>query len=171
MPVDPQHRFKADFAGEVHHITHETKPIVFVDVRPVSINERRLAAFVSARNCLSSHCCCPSFLFFSCDPLITIRWDRCRRGAAAAAIEPGEKTKYLAVRHYNIRALYKNVTIRLPFEGKTQHDQIHTCCLRRRVSMCSTRRRAKTTKRANCYSRSEVQRHFSRRTERVSARV
>ena len=84
VPVDPQHRFEADFAGEIHHITHKTQPIVFVDVRPVAINERRLAAFVSARNCLRSHCCCPSF-FFSCDPLITFRWDRSRRGAAAAA--------------------------------------------------------------------------------------
>jgi hypothetical protein len=34
----------------------------------VAINERWLAAFVSARNCLSSHCC-PLFRS-SCDPLI-----------------------------------------------------------------------------------------------------
>jgi hypothetical protein len=64
VPVDPQHGFKADFAREIDYITHETKPIVFVSVRSVAINELRLAAFVSARNCLSSHCCCPSFCSF-----------------------------------------------------------------------------------------------------------
>ena len=64
VTVNSQHRFKADFAGEIYYVAYETKPIVFVSVRPVAINELRLAAFVAARNCLSSHCCCPSFCSF-----------------------------------------------------------------------------------------------------------
>ena len=49
---------------QIAYVAYETKPIVFISVRPVAINELRLAAFVAARNCLSSHCCCPSFCSF-----------------------------------------------------------------------------------------------------------
>jgi len=55
MAIDSQHRFEADFAGKIHDVTHKTEPIVFVNVRPIAINECRLAAFVSARHCWSSH--------------------------------------------------------------------------------------------------------------------
>src|ERR1044071_3272311 len=85
MAIDPKHRFEADFAGEVHDITHKTEPIVFVYVRPVAVNECRLAAFVSARNCLSSH--------FNC-PLIRLWCVGSRRGAAAAAEEEEKLNKH-----------------------------------------------------------------------------
>jgi hypothetical protein len=41
-------------------------------------------------------------------------------GIGAAGVPPPLllKTKNLAVEHYNIRARVRNVTIRLPFEGK-----------------------------------------------------
>ena len=90
MAIDSEHRFEADFAGKIHDVTHETEPIVFVNVRPIAIDECRLAAFVSARNCLSSHWLRPfAFDYFG--------WVGSRRGAAAAAEE--EKTEQT---HYNI---------------------------------------------------------------------
>jgi hypothetical protein len=55
VAVDSQHRFELHFASEIHHVAHETKPIIFVDIGLMAINEPGLAAFVSARNCLSSH--------------------------------------------------------------------------------------------------------------------
>ncbi len=55
---------KRHFAGKIHHVTDETKPIIFVDVRSIAVDESRLAAFVSARNCLSSHWLLPFFLVF-----------------------------------------------------------------------------------------------------------
>jgi hypothetical protein len=58
-----QHRFEADFARKIHDVAHETEPVVFINVGPIAIDECRLAAFVSARNCLSSHCA--PFLFVS----------------------------------------------------------------------------------------------------------
>jgi len=61
VTIDSQHRFEAHFAREIHHVTHETKPIVFVYVGSMAINECRLAAFVSARHCLSSHWLLPLF--------------------------------------------------------------------------------------------------------------
>jgi hypothetical protein len=82
VAIDTEHRFEADFAGKIHDVTHKTEPIVFVNVRPIAINECRLTAVVSARNCLSSHFNCPLIKF----------WVGLgsRRGAAAAAEE--EKT-------------------------------------------------------------------------------
>ena len=59
MSIDPQHRFEAHFTREIHHVADETKPVIFVDIGAVTVDESRLAAFVSARNCLSSHWCCP----------------------------------------------------------------------------------------------------------------
>ena len=55
VAVDSQHRFELHFASEIHHVAHETKPIIIVDTGLMAINEPGLAAFVSARNCLSSH--------------------------------------------------------------------------------------------------------------------
>ena len=57
VAVDTQHRFEADFTRKIHDVTHKAEPIIFIDVRSIAIDEFRLAAFVSARNCLSSHCC------------------------------------------------------------------------------------------------------------------
>lgn len=57
VAVDTQHRFEADFTRKIHDVAHKAEPIVFIDVGPIAIDEFRLAAFVSARNCLSSHCC------------------------------------------------------------------------------------------------------------------
>ena len=81
VAVDTQHRFEADFTRKVHDVAHKPEPIVFINVRSTAIDEFRLAAFVSARNCLSSHCCPLSV--FSCERY-SIRWDR-SGGAAAAA--------------------------------------------------------------------------------------
>ena len=55
VAVDTQHRFEADFTCKIHDIAHKPEPIVFIDVGSIAIDEFRLAAFVSARNCLSSH--------------------------------------------------------------------------------------------------------------------
>jgi len=55
VAVDTQHRFEIHFTGEIHHVTNEPEPIVFVCIAPIIINEYGLAPFVSARNCLSSH--------------------------------------------------------------------------------------------------------------------
>jgi hypothetical protein len=79
VAVDSQHRFEADFAGKIHDVTHKTEPIVFVNVRPIAINECRLAAIFSARNCWSSHFNCPLIKFLG--------GVGSRRGAAAAAEE------------------------------------------------------------------------------------
>lgn len=57
VAVDTQHRFKADFARKIHDVAYKPEPIVFINVRSTAIDEFRLAAFVSARNCWSSHCC------------------------------------------------------------------------------------------------------------------
>jgi len=102
VAVDSEHRFEADFAGKIHNVTHETEPIVFTYVSSIAINECRLPAVVSARNCLSSH--------FNCS-LIRLGWVGSRRGAAAAA-EEEEKTLQT---HYNTSPRAENVTIRLPF--------------------------------------------------------
>ena len=69
VAVDTQHRFEADFTREVHDVAHKPEPIVFIHIRSTAIDEFRLAAFVSARNCLSSHCCPLSVLC----PLVKIR--------------------------------------------------------------------------------------------------
>ena len=61
VSVDSQHRFEADLAGEIHHVAHETEPVVFIHVGPIAVNKCRLATFVSARNCLSSHWLLPFF--------------------------------------------------------------------------------------------------------------
>jgi len=62
VTVDTQHRFEADFTREVHDVAHKPEPIVFIHIGSTAIDEFRLAAFVSARNCLSSHCCLLSVL-------------------------------------------------------------------------------------------------------------
>ena len=63
VAVDTQHRFEADLTRKIHDVAHKPEPIVFIHIRSTAIDEFRLAAFVSARNCLSSHCCL--FLFFA----------------------------------------------------------------------------------------------------------
>jgi len=55
MSVDTKHRFERYFARKIHYVADETEPIVFIYVGSVAIDEFRLAAFFSARNCLSSH--------------------------------------------------------------------------------------------------------------------
>ena len=81
VAVDTQHRFEADFTREVHDVAHKPKPIVFIYIGSTAIDEFRLAAFVSARNCLSSHCCPLSVLC----PLVKIWVGGKPPGAAAAA--------------------------------------------------------------------------------------
>jgi hypothetical protein len=63
VAIDSEHRFEADFPRKIHDIANETEPIVLVYVRTVAIDECRLAAIVSARNCLSSHFNCPLISF------------------------------------------------------------------------------------------------------------
>jgi hypothetical protein len=70
VAVDSQHRFELHFASEIHHVAHETKPIIFVDIGLMAINEPGLAAFVSARNCWSSHWLLP----FCIVPLFKSGW-------------------------------------------------------------------------------------------------
>jgi len=55
VTIDPQHRFKTNFARKRHYVTNETKPIIFVDIGALGIYEFWCGAFVSARNGLSSH--------------------------------------------------------------------------------------------------------------------
>jgi len=93
VSVDSQHRFEADFTRKIHDVAHKPKPVVFINVRSIAIDEFRLAAFVSARNCLSSHCCCP--LSVLC-PLFKIRWVAKPPGAAAAALNREVSRSYLA---------------------------------------------------------------------------
>ena len=57
VAVDTQHRFEADFTRKIHDVAHKAEPIVLIDVGATAVDEFRLAAIVSARNCLSSHCC------------------------------------------------------------------------------------------------------------------
>jgi hypothetical protein len=64
VSIDPQHRFETNFARKSHHVTNETKPIIFVDIGALGIYEFWRRAFVSARNGLSSHWLLPSFLEF-----------------------------------------------------------------------------------------------------------
>lgn len=78
------------FARKIHHIANETKPIIFVDIRAVAIYEFRLAAFASARNCLSSHWVLPFFQLFSCARWLTVGGLEAA-GAAAADLESGRK--------------------------------------------------------------------------------
>jgi hypothetical protein len=63
VTVDSQHRLETNFAAEVDHVANETKPIILIRICPLAVNGRRLAAFVSARNCWSSHAAAPSVLF------------------------------------------------------------------------------------------------------------
>ena len=79
VAVDTQHRFEADLACEIHDVAHKPQPIVFINVGSISVDEFRLAAFVSARNCWSSHCCLLSCPLFK----IWVGWKP--PGAAAAA--------------------------------------------------------------------------------------
>jgi hypothetical protein len=55
MSINPQHRFETHFTRKIHDVPNKTKPVIFIRVRLRAIYESRLAAFVSARNCLSSH--------------------------------------------------------------------------------------------------------------------
>jgi len=64
MSVDAKHRFERHLAREIHHVADETQPVIFIDVGSVAIDEFRLAAFVSARNRLSSHWLLPFFYSF-----------------------------------------------------------------------------------------------------------
>lgn len=57
VAVDTEHRFEADFTRKIHDVAYKPEPIVFIYVGTIAIDEFRLAAFVSARNCLSSHYC------------------------------------------------------------------------------------------------------------------
>ena len=63
VTVNAEHRFKAHFASEIHHVTDKTKPVIFIHIGSIAVDECRLTAF---RNCLSSHWLLPFFLFFSC---------------------------------------------------------------------------------------------------------
>ena len=63
VAVDTQHRFEADFTRKIHDVADKPEPIVFIDVGSTAIDEFRLAAFVSASNCLSSHWLLPSFCY------------------------------------------------------------------------------------------------------------
>ncbi len=80
IAVDTQHRFEANLTRKIHHVAHEPEPIVFINVSSTAaIDEFRLAAFVSARNCLSSHCCPLS------DLCRWLRWVGAKPPGAAAA--------------------------------------------------------------------------------------
>lgn len=80
VAVYSQHRFEADFARKIHDVAHKPQPIVFINVgSTAAIDEFRLAAFVSARNCLSSHCCPLSVL------CRWLRWVGAKPPGAAAA--------------------------------------------------------------------------------------
>jgi hypothetical protein len=70
VAIDTQHRFEADLTRKIHDVAHKAEPIVLIDVGATAIDEFRLAAIVSARNCLSSHWLLPFFLLSSCFPLI-----------------------------------------------------------------------------------------------------
>jgi hypothetical protein len=86
VTIDSQHRFELHFASEIHHVAHETKPIIFVYTGLMAINEPGLAAFVSARNCLSSHWLLPFYFV----PLFKSGWgvaaDKYRRRGAAVPL-------------------------------------------------------------------------------------
>jgi hypothetical protein len=66
MSVDTKHRLERYLACEIHHVADEAEPIIFINVGSLAIDEFRLAAFVSARNRLSSHWLLP---FFYSDPI------------------------------------------------------------------------------------------------------
>jgi len=78
VAVDTQHRFEADLTRKIHDVAHKPEPIVFINVGSIAVDEFRLAAFVSARNCWSSHCC-PLSVLARCK--ILGGWDAagCRR--------------------------------------------------------------------------------------------
>ena len=40
VTVDTQHRFEADFAGKIHDVADKAEPIIFIDIGPLTINER-----------------------------------------------------------------------------------------------------------------------------------
>ena len=63
VAVDTQHRFEAHFTRKIHDVADEAEPIVFINVGSAAIDEFGLAAFISARNCLSSHWLAAFFLF------------------------------------------------------------------------------------------------------------
>ena len=100
VAVDTQHRFEADLTRKIHHVAHKAEPIVFINRGSMAVDEFRLAAFVSARNCWSSHCAPLSL------PLFKIGWVGSRRVV--------EVTLQI---HYNISLSLMNVTIRLPLRG------------------------------------------------------
>ena len=39
VSVDAQHRFEAHFTGEIHHVTDKAKPIILIDIGPLTINK------------------------------------------------------------------------------------------------------------------------------------
>ena len=86
MSVDAKHRFERYFARKIHYVADETEPIVFIHVGSLAVDEFRLAAFFSARNCLSSHWLLPFVLFLSVTrDKNLVGWKP--PGAAAAALE------------------------------------------------------------------------------------
>jgi len=49
VTVDPEHRSKAHFTGEVDDVANKPKPIVFINVSMVAVNKLRCSAFIIAR--------------------------------------------------------------------------------------------------------------------------
>ena len=116
MSIDAQHRFEVHFAGKIHHVADKTEPIILIDIAPITVDECRLAPFVSARNCLSSHWL-PTFLFFSCCPLGLALGGCEAAGVPPPLLEKLEEVNSLTNRHYNTGVSVRNVTIRLLFRG------------------------------------------------------
>ena len=65
VSIDSQHRFEPHFPRKIHHVADKPEPIVFINIRSVAVDEFRLAAFFSARNCWSSHWLLP-FIYLFC---------------------------------------------------------------------------------------------------------
>ena len=96
MSVNAQHRFERYLAGKIHHVADEPEPIIFIDVGSVAVDEFRLAAFFSARNCLSSHWLLPFvYSLLLTDYKNLVGWKP--PGAAAAAVDSRKKNYRLIV--------------------------------------------------------------------------
>ena len=102
VSIDPEHRFKTNFARKSHYVTNETKPIIFIDVGALAIYKFWCGAFVSARNGLSSHWLLPSFL--------EVGWVGSRRVPPPLLEEKAELPNEM---NYSICHFLRSVTIRL----------------------------------------------------------